>query len=223
MSVFRVQKTEQIGHITAYSKQEMSSVRKTEDIFMRSGKIIPAALISAMLLSGCGGSGGGILEKAPDISVPFGSAVKIQAGELEFEGSVKRYAAGIWQMDITAPDTISGLCIRYDDGSGISAKLDDIAFEVPSESVRDNAVFALIFKAIDCAAASGELPCTDTEDGKVYSGEFSGGTYTLTFDPRTAALTHIEIPYGEISGEFTDFSVIKDEELPQEETSAASG
>ncbi len=193
---------------------------------MLSKKIIPAVvLLSSIIMSGCNNTGGGILEKAPDISVPFQSSVKMQAGSLEFEGSVKRYAAGIWQMDITAPETLSGLCITYDDGSGVSAKLDDLSLDIPSESIRDDAVFSLIFKAIDCAAASGSLPCTSTEDGKVYSGEFSGGSYTLTFDPQTAALSKIEIPNGEICGEFSDFAVIKDEELPPETSSAdtASG
>lgn len=188
----------------------------------RSGKRGFAAfiLLSALFCGGCGKGGGGILEKTPDISAPFDSAVKIQAGELEFEGKISRRAAGIWALDITAPETLDGLCISYDDASGVTAELDDISFEVPAEDIRSKAAFALIFKAIDCAASAGTLTCNETEDGKVYSGEFSGGAYTLTFDPETAVLTRIEIPYGEIAGEFTDLTVIKDDPLIQEETAA---
>ena len=174
--------------------------------------------ISVMIYTGCNNSGGGILEKAPDINVPFESAVKMQAGELEFEGNVKRYAAGIWNMEVTSPKTLEGLCISYDESDGVKAGLDELSFEIPMENLNGGAVFALVFKAIDCAAAAGELSCRDTEDGKVYSGEFSGGTYTLTFEPRGTALTKIEIPSAGIAGEFTGFAVTKNEPVIPEET-----
>ncbi len=180
------------------------------------------AVISAMIFTGCNNAGNSILEKTPDIDVPFESEMKIQAGELEFEGNIKRFTAGVWEMDITAPETLSGLCISYDDSSGVKAVLDGLEAEIPPENINDGAVFALMFKAMDCAAAAGQLSCADTEDGKVYSGEFSGGTYMLTFDPKTAALTHIEIPYGEIEGEFTNFTVTKSETVPPGTTEASS-
>ena len=182
------------------------------------GIVAVLMVISIMIYTGCNRSAGGILEKAPDINVPFESAVKMQAGELEFEGNLKRYAAGIWNMEVTSPKTLEGLCISYDESTGVKAGLDDLSFEVPMEELRDRAVFALVFKAIDCAAAAGELSCTDTEEGKVYSGEFSGGTYTLTFDPRGTALTKIEIPSAEIAGEFTGFAVTKIEKTEKSET-----
>ncbi len=169
--------------------------------------------LSAIMCTGCNSSGGSILEKAPDINVPFSSSVKIQAGELEFEGEIKRRAAGIWDMTVTAPDTLKGLSVMYDDGSGVKAVLDDISLEVPVESIKESAVFPLIFKAIDCAASSGTLSFTETEDGRVCSGEFSGGAYILKLDPKTSAITGIEIPNEEISGEFTGFAVIE-EEIP---------
>lgn len=180
--------------------------------------IVILLVISIMMYTGCNNSGGGILEKAPDINVPFESAVKMQAGELEFEGNIKRCATGIWNMDITSPETLEGLSISYDEAGGVKAALDDLTLEIPMDDLNSKAVFALVFKAIDCAAAAGELPCSDTEDGKVYSGEFSGGTYTLTFDPKSAVLTKIEIPAAEIAGEFTGFAVTKNETVTQEET-----
>ena len=183
------------------------------------GMIVILAAISILIYTGCNNSVR-ILEKAPDINVPFESTVKMQAGELEFEGNLKRYAAGIWNMEVTSPETLEGLCISYDESGGVKAELDDLTFEVPMENLRDGAVFALVFKAIDCAAAAGELSCTSTEEGKVFSGEFSGGTYTLTFDPKGTALTKIEIPSAAIAGEFTDFAVTKFEQVLPEETTA---
>lgn len=180
------------------------------------GIIVILMAICVLMYTGCNKSGG-ILEKAPDINVPFESAVKMQAGELEFEGNLKRYAAGIWNMEVTSPKTLEGLCISYDESTGVKAGLDELSVEIPMEDLRDGAVFALVFKAIDCAAAAGELSCTSTEEGKVYSGEFSGGTYTLTFDPKGTALTKIEIPAAGIAGEFTGFAVTKPEKPAKSE------
>ena len=142
--------------------------------------------------------------------MPWESAVKIQAGELEFDGTVKRYGMGIWEMTINSPETLAGLSLAGND-SGVTASLGDLKLEIPMENINDKAVFALIFKAIDSAASAADanvLTCTDTEDGKVCKGEFPFGTYAMTFDPQSLALTKIEIPEAEIYCEFTDFTVI---------------
>lgn len=167
-------------------------------------------VITLFICTSCAKSGGGILAKNPDLSRPFRSSVKIQAGELELDGTVKRYGMGIWEMTVNSPETLAGLSLTGSD-NGVSASLGDLKLEVPMENINDKAVFALIFKAIDSAASaaeSGVLTCTDTNDGKVYSGEFSFGTYTMTFDPQSLALTKIEIPEAAICSEFTDFVII---------------
>ncbi|MDE6594977.1 MAG: hypothetical protein K2K44_03085 [Oscillospiraceae bacterium] len=167
-------------------------------------------VIMLFMFTSCEKSGGGILSKNPDLSKPFQSAVKIQAGELELKGTVKRYGMGIWEMTVNSPETLAGLSLNGNDSS-VTASLGDLKLEIPMENINDKAVFALIFKAIDSAASAADAnvqTCKDTEDGKVFSGEFSFGTYTMTFDPQSLALTKIEIPEAEICGEFTDFTII---------------
>ena len=177
------------------------------------GKSFAAIILCVMMLfifTSCSKGGGGILARNPDLSKPFQSAVKIQAGELEFDGTVKRYGMGIWEMTVDSPETLAGLSLAGND-SGVTASLGDLKLEIPTENINDKAVFALIFKAIDSAASAADanvLTCTDTEEGKVCKGEFSFGTYTMTFDPQSLALTKIEIPEAEIYCEFTGFTVI---------------
>ena len=177
------------------------------------GKGFAAIILCVMMLfifTSCSKSGGGILSKNPDLSKPFQSAVKIQAGELELDGTVKRYGMGIWEMSVDSPETLAGLSLTGND-SGVTASLGDLKLEIPMENINDKAVFALIFKAIDSAASAADanvLTCTDTEDGKVCKGEFPLGTYAMTFDPQSLALTKIEIPEAEIYCEFTDFTII---------------
>lgn len=172
--------------------------------------VIILCVVTLFVCTSCNKNGGGILAKNPDLSRPFQSAVKIQAGELELDGTVKRYGMGIWEMEVNSPETLAGLSLTGNE-SGVTASLGDLKLEVPIENVSDKAVFALIFKAVDSAASgfdAGVLTCTDTNDGKVYSGEFPFGTYTMTFDPQSLALTRIEIPEAAICAEFTDFAVI---------------
>ncbi len=171
-------------------------------------KQIAAAIFAAAVLSGCGGlAGGGILVKAPQLNVPFETDIKIQAGELEMTGNMKRYGTGIWEMIAASPETLAGLEISYNADEGVKAELDGLSLDIPAEDIRDGAVFARIFKAMDSAAAAGELSCTDTQDGRVFSGD----SYSITFDPESLMPTDIEIPSYGITGEFENFRILTEE------------
>ena len=174
-------------------------------------------VMSILLCTGC--KDGGLLVKSPDMNVPFRSDVKVQAQELEFEGTIKRYGTGMWSMNITAPETLAGLNISCND-EGVTAELDGLTLEIAMEDINSGAVFAQIFKAVDSAAAAGTLSCTETEDGKIFTGEFSGGEYKLTFEPQTLVPVAIEIPSSGIFCELKGFSIINGSEMsdPAEET-----
>lgn len=182
----------------------------------KKGLAIILSVFFMLMCTGCNKSGIGILTKTPEVNLPFRSEMKIQAGELELSGEVKRYGTGIWEMSVTSPETLAGLKISSGD-SGVKASLGELSLELPVEDVNQNAVFSLIFKAMDSAAAADALVCTETEEGKVFSGTFPAGDYTLTFDPVTLAPVRIEIPSAGICGEFTRFAPL----AAEEETEAA--
>lgn len=184
-------------------------------------KAVLFVVLTVMILvfcTGCNGKNGGILSKKPDLNVPFETDIRAQAGELEFEGSMKRYGTGIWEMSITAPETLAGLTVFYND-DGVKAKLGELSLDIPAEDIRDGAVFAQIFKAMDSAALSEALTYADTEDGKTLTGEFAGGEYTVTFEPESLVPVRIEIPSAGISGELTNFSIM----TAETETAVESG
>lgn len=182
----------------------------------RTGLAVILSVFLVLICTGCNKKGMGILTKTPEVNLPFKSEMKIQAGELEFNGEVKRYGTGVWELNVTSPETLAGLKLSSSDG-GVKASLGELTLELPVEDVNENAVFSLIFKAIDSAASADALVCTETADGKVFSGTFSAGEYTLTFDPETLALTGISIPSAGISGEFKRFAPLSGgEEVPAE-------
>lgn len=171
-----------------------------------------------LAFSACGGNSG-ILVKTPDLNVPFEANVKLQAGELEVSGDLKRYGTGIWAMRAESPETLAGLEIAYGD-DGVKASLGGLSLDIPIENLNGGAVFAQLFKAVDSAAAAAELSCTDTADGKVFSGTFAGGEYSVTFDPETLAPVRIDIPGAGICGEFENFRIMTGE--PAESGTAVS-
>lgn len=175
----------------------------------KQGAAVILSVISVLLFTSCSVKNG-ILSASPELNTPFETDVKIQAGELEMSGSAKRYGTGVWEMKAVSPETLAGLELTYND-DGVKASLDDLKLDIPMENIRDGAVFAQMFKALDSAAAAGELSCTQSEDGMVYSGEFSGGPYTLTFDPETLAPVKLEIPAAGIFGEFENYRVMTGE------------
>lgn len=183
--------------------------------FRRGAAFAAAASLTALLaFSACGGKSG-ILTKSPDLNIPFETDIKIQAGELEMNGSMKRYGTGIWAMRAESPETLAGLEIAYGD-DGVKATLGGLTLDIPMEDINGEAVFARLFKAVDSAAAAGELYCSDTADGKVFSGTFAGGDYSITFDPNTLAPVKIEIPASQISGEFENFRILTGEPAQSE-------
>lgn len=178
-----------------------------------------AALL--MLLASCEKGGGGILTKSPNLNLPFESEISVQAGELEFKGNVKRYGTGIWSMCVTAPETIAGMNLNYNADEGVTAELGELKLDIPAENIKDTAVFALLFKAVDSAAA-GTISCTDTEEGKVFTGENGFGTYDLIFEPEKLTLTGIRIPAAGISCEIIGLKPMTGKEDTETETAAPS-
>lgn len=186
---------------------------------VRTGLAIILSVLIVLMCTGCNKKGMGILAKTPEINLPFQSELKLQAGALELNGEVKRYGMGIWELNVTSPETLAGLKLSSSDG-GVKASLGELTLELPAEDVNEKAVFSLIFKAIDSAASADALVCTETADGKVFSGTFAAGEYTLTFDPDTLALTGISIPSAGINGEFTGFAPLTEK---KEASSGARG
>ena len=174
-------------------------------------------MLTAAILTGCEKGSGLLLQKNPELDKPFESDVSVQAGELEFKGNIKRYGTGIWNMTVTAPETLAGMNLNYNADEGVTAELGSLKLDIPAENIKDTAVFSLIFKAVDSAAA-GTISCTDTEDGKVFTGENAFGTYSLTFEPERLTLTGIQIPAAGISCEVNRFKLMTGSEDTAAET-----
>ena len=182
--------------------------------FRKSALIIILIVIMLLLCTSCNSQNINFLSKTPDMNTQYETDMKVQSGELEFSCTVKHYGTEFWGMSVTSPDTLAGLEISMN-SEGVKATLDGLELDVPSEEIRNTAVFALIFKALDNAAAS-DLSCIDTEDGMYYEGEFGGVIYRLTFDGESMKPILLEIPEAALTAEISGFKTL--DEVEEKET-----
>ncbi|MBQ8787745.1 MAG: hypothetical protein IJZ61_08950 [Oscillospiraceae bacterium] len=174
--------------------------------FRKTLSIILPFVIIITICTSCNAKNGSFLTHTPDMNSQYEAEMKICSGDLEFSGTVKRYGAEFWEMSVDSPETLAGLTLSMN-SEGVKANLGELVLDIPIKDVRDSATFALIFKALDNAAVN-KLSCTDTEDGMIYEGEFSGTVYRLTFNPETLEPVLLEIPEAGLSAEFAGFEIL---------------
>ncbi len=178
--------------------------------FRKGLSIVLLIVILLTVCTSCKAVDGGFLSKTPDMNVPYEAEIKVQSGELEFGGTIKRYGTEFWEMSVNSPETLAGLELAMN-SEGVKATLGELLLEVPMEDVRSTAVFALIFKALDNSAAN-KLSCTESDDGMYFEGEFGGTVYRLTFDKENMKPVLLEIPEAALSAEFAGFEILSGEE-----------
>lgn len=178
--------------------------------FRKSMSIAMLLVIVILICTACNNKNINFLTGTPDLNSQYEAEMQVQAGELEFMCAVKRYGTEFWEMNVSAPDTLAGLDVSMN-SEGVKATLDGLVLDIPAEDIRDKAVFALIFKALDNAAAN-KLSCTETEDGMYYEGEFGGTIYRITFDSETLKPTLLEIPEAAMTAEITEFKTLDEME-----------
>lgn len=175
--------------------------------FRKIGTFLILLSVVMIICTSCSRKNGSILSKTPDLNLPYETNMKICAGKLELEASVKRYGMGMWDMTVNSPETLAGLKLSYND-DGINAMLDGLEFKIPMEDINEKAVFALIFKALDNAATTDKLVCNEADDGKIFSGDFSYGSYSIVFEPESLIPIGLEIPAAELSCKIENFHTL---------------
>lgn len=178
--------------------------------FSKSLLVVLLAVIIILVCTSCNSSSVNFLSKSPDLSSQYEADMQVQSGELEFSCKVKRFGTEFWEMSVDSPDTLAGLVITMN-SEGVKACLDDLVLDIAMEELQESAVFALIFKSLDNAAAS-KLSCTETEDGMYYEGNLGGIIYRITFDNETLRPVLLEIPEAALTAEIKGFKTLDEME-----------
>lgn len=181
----------------------MGRLRKTVSIFI-------LVIIIIFVCTACNSGGINFLTKTPDLDKQYTAEMSVQAGELEFSCTARRFGTEFWQMSVDSPDTLAGLEIQMN-SEGIRADFHGLTLDAAMDELQEKAVFVLIFKALDNAALS-KLSCTETEEGMYFEGEAGGFLYRITFDSETLKPILLEIPEAALAAEIKGFTPLDEME-----------
>lgn len=140
-------------------------------------------VFSIVFFTGCKSIKDTIIPRQPKLDQPFSCTFELTAfaddrdSKMDVSGDITRYGTGIWEMNITSPDTMKGLNIKYNEGS-TTASLGSLTLEIENGKLNEAAMFKRIFDAFDFCAALHDMELFDDGEAAVYNG----ADFTLAFD-----------------------------------------
>jgi hypothetical protein len=143
----------------------------------------------------------------PELDVPFTAEANIEGENLSLTANIKRLGTGLWEMEITSPETLRGLKINYNEDK-IASVYDGIITETPIDKVSPEAVFLQLFQAAD-NAANLETPDVFEKDGDLFiTGQIPVSSYEIQIDGETKLIEGISLPDSGYVCEITNFAAI---------------
>lgn len=139
------------------------------------------------------------------LSSGFTGDVSITIDKLQAEGIVQRSGEGDWNIEFSAPNTLSGVRLDFNEGN-VSASYKGLTFSVPQSAVPVKSMMLNLIKAVDDNAAQTELKGEEKDDALRISGSLEGGDYTLSVDGE-GNLSGFDMPNNKLIMKFSNITV----------------
>ena len=180
-----------------------------------------STLAVVLCLTACAVPVGSKSSRKNGLSSPFSASVSITLDRLEAEGSIKRFGEGVWEIEFSEPNTLSGVKLEFSEGNVI-ASYKGLTFSVPQSAVPVKAMMLNLMKAVDENAKTEELSGKEDGDMLKIEGTLDGGDYTLTVD-NDGLLSRFDMPNNKLTMRFTEMKTAEISlEQGTSETAAAS-
>ncbi|MBQ6180974.1 MAG: hypothetical protein IJK31_04725 [Ruminococcus sp.] len=154
------------------------------------------------------------------LNCSFTAAASITLDKLQAEGTISRHGAGIWDMEFSSPNSLSGIKLEFSEGN-TRASYKGLSFSVPQSAVPVRAMLLNLMKAVDDNAAAEELSGDEKDGLLAISGKLDGGSYTLKVD-KEGRLSGFEMPNNDLKMSFTELKVISESNKSAETTELTS-
>lgn len=190
-------------------------------------------IIAVLCLTACSVPMKNDTSRKNGLNCAFQSEVSVVIEKLEANGTLRRFGDGVWDIEFSSPNSLSGVKLEFNEGS-VTASYKGLSFSVPQSALPVKAMMLNLIKAVDDNARLDELK--GEEDGELLkiSGELEGGEYILSVD-KNGSLSCFEMPNNQLTITFLGLSVIGEsfdgntevseetttEEAPSEETTSA--
>ena len=113
------------------------------------------------------------------LNCAFESSVNITIDKLNAEGIVKRFGDGVWDIEFSAPNTLSGVKLDFD-GGVVTASYKGLDFSVPQSAMPVKAMMLNLIEAVDTNARLDELKGSENDNVLEVSGSLDGGDYIIS-------------------------------------------
>ena len=164
-----------------------------------------AAVSAAVCFTSCSVPVKNSSSRRNGLASAFSADAVITIEKLTAEGVVQRTGKGEWDIEFSAPNTLSGVKLGFSDGS-VTASYKGLSFSVPQSAVPVKSMMLNLIKAVDEKAELSELKGEEKDDMLRLSGELEGGSYVLSVD-KDGLLSGFEMPNNHLKMNFTNIRV----------------
>lgn len=171
-------------------------------------------ILTAVLMAACSVTGKDETTRPNSLADSFQAAVSVTLGELEAEGTLKRFGSGMWDIEFSSPNTLSGIKLSFSDGN-VDASYKGLSFSVPQAALPVKSMMLNLISAVDDLAANGELSGVEENGMLKIEGTLDGGDYILTLD-KEGKISSFEMPNNDLVIAFTEVTELSGIETPTE-------
>lgn len=174
-------------------------------------------IITAVMFVACSSPIKSETSRKNGLNCAFESSVNITIDKLNAEGIMKRFGDGMWDVEFSSPNTLSGVKLVFDSGN-VSASYKGLDFSVPQSALPAKAMMLNLIEAVDTNARLDELKGTENDNVLEVSGSLEGGDYIISVG-KDGKIISFNMENNKLKIVFSDMKEISS--APEQETTTA--
>lgn len=175
-------------------------------------------ILTAVLMVACSSPIKSETSRKNGLNCAFESSVNITIDKLNAEGIMKRFGDGMWDVEFSSPNTLSGVKLVFDSGN-VSASYKGLDFSVPQSALPVKAMMLNLIEAVDTNARLEELKGTENDNVLEVSGSLEGGDYIISVG-KDGKLISFDMENNKLKMIFSDMKEISS--APEQETTTTT-
>lgn len=175
-------------------------------------------ILTAVVMVACSSPIKSETSRKNGLNCAFESSVNITIDKLNAEGIMKRFGDGMWDIEFSSPNTLSGVKLVFDSGN-VSASYKGLDFSVPQSALPVKAMMLNLIEAVDTNARLEELKGTENDNVLEVSGSLEGGDYIISVG-KDGKLISFDMENNKLKMIFSDMKEISS--APEQETTTTT-
>lgn len=172
-------------------------------------KFVAAAVVSAVLLTGCGTDLAAKERAQESLSTPFATQAKLSYNGVDAEMQITGEGAGkCYRIQFTKPASLQDVSMEFTENA-VQVSYKGMSFNVKPETLTDGMAGEILVETIQ-SAFGGEDVSVECGDGVIaIRGRVDSGDFTLRLDSDTGNFLSLSLPDNDFYMEFSGFEFYK--------------